>query len=57
MPTKGKCWSCGDEAYLYCQLLYNLEKQCLEVHMVCAICKKYYEKKAVKRDVNTGIDQ
>ena len=52
MPTKGKCWSCGDEAYLYCKLLYNIVKQRLEAHMVCAICKKYYEKKAVIDDGN-----
>jgi len=50
MPIKGKCWSCGDEAYLYCQVLFSIVEKRLEAHMVCAICKKYYEKKAVKQD-------
>lgn len=50
MPIKGKCWSCGDEAYLYCKLLYNTIDKRLEAHMVCAICKKYFEQKGANAD-------
>ena len=45
MPTKGKCWSCGEFAYLTGRLLQNLDDGHMEFHMICLKCAEYFAKK------------
>ena len=46
MPIKGKCWSCGAEAYLVYKVLRHIETGELRSAGVCPQCAKYFEDKA-----------
>lgn len=43
MPTKGKCQSCGDNAFLIAKLLINKENGRLYCLMICDKCRRFYE--------------
>jgi hypothetical protein len=43
MPTRGKCWSCGEMAFLTAKVLRNNETGSLHCVMVCEKCKEFYE--------------
>lgn len=43
MPTKGKCWSCGEIAFLNAEILENKETGKWYCMMVCRKCKRFYE--------------
>ena len=43
MPTKGKCQSCGEFAYLTLTLLENKKTGSLHCAMVCDLCRRFYE--------------
>ena len=48
MPPRGKCWSCGEIAFLTAKVLRDKETGSLHCVMVCERCKRFYE--------NGGID-
>lgn len=50
MPVKGKCWSCGEEAFLTGMLLRHLGDGHLEFHMVCKRCEAYFEWKGKQEE-------
>ena len=52
MPTKGKCWSCGEERYLTGQLLQHMSDGHWEYHMICQTCKDYFYTLSGKADWN-----
>lgn len=52
MPTRGKCWSCGEIAFLTAKVLRNKETGSLHCVMVCDLCKRFYE----QREVHKGDD-
>lgn len=43
MPPRGKCWSCGEIAFLTAKVLRNKETGSLHCVMICAKCRRYYE--------------
>lgn len=45
MPTLGKCWSCGEVAFLDAKALLNKETGSLHCVMVCDLCKRFYEQR------------
>lgn len=56
MPTKGKCWSCGEFAYLTGRLLQNLDDGHMEFHMICLKCAEYFAKKQQNRSFADAQD-
>ena len=49
MPTRGKCHSCGEFAFLTAIAVQNKETGSLCCLMVCEKCRKWYERD-VKED-------
>lgn len=45
MPTIGKCWSCGEIAFLTAKVLQNKETGSLWCVMICDQCKRFYERR------------
>ena len=43
MPPKGKCWSCGEIAFLTAKVLRNKETGSLHCVMICQRCKEFQE--------------
>lgn len=51
MPPRGKCWSCGEIAFLTAEVLRNKETGSLHCVMVCCECKKFYESGGTEQEV------
>lgn len=56
MPTRGKCHSCGQVAFLTAMALQNLETGSLHCVMVCDQCRRFYEQRRVKEIADEPID-
>ena len=59
MPPRGKCWSCGEIAFLTAKVLKNKETGSLHCVMICEKCKKFYESgeiDGVRRTVDERTD-
>lgn len=50
MPTRGKCYTCGEIAFLTEKVLRNKETGSLYWMMICDKCRRYYEE--VKQDAD-----
>lgn len=46
MPTRGKCFSCGETGFLSLLVVTHKGDGHREAWMVCAACRKYYETEA-----------
>lgn len=56
MPPRGKCWSCGEIAFLTAKVLRNKETGSLHCVMVCQRCKEYYENGGIENAGRTDED-
>ena len=43
VPAKGKCQSCGENAFLLAKILINKENGRLYCLMICDKCRRFYE--------------
>lgn len=51
MPTWGKCYTCGEIAFLTAKVLRNKETGSLHCVMICDKCKQFFEYE-VKQDAD-----
>ena len=56
MPPRGKCWSCGEIAFLNAKVLRNKETGSLHCVMICQRCKEYYENGGIESARRTDED-
>jgi hypothetical protein len=50
MPPRGKCWSCGEIAFLTAKVLENKETGRWYCMMVCCKCKRFYESGGIETE-------
>lgn len=55
MPTKGKCWSCGEVKLLFGTLLKKNGESGMYFAMFCGECKRFFEAKAKEGDDGKDI--
>ena len=55
MPTKGKCWSCGEIKLLFGTLLKKNSESGMYFAMCCGECKRFFEAKAKEGDDGKDI--
>lgn len=46
MPTRGKCWCCGETKMLFGTQLRKPGTHEIYFQMLCASCKRYFEQKS-----------
>ncbi len=49
MPTRGKCYTCGEIAFLMAKVLRNKETGSMHCVMICDECRRFFEYE-VKRE-------
>jgi len=57
MPTKGKCWSCGEIKFLFGTLLKKKGESRMYFAMCCGECKRFFEEKAMEGKNEHALQQ